>query len=98
MTNEEYMLNGLKFDNLEIREEQRKFNFNLGAFVAAWVALEVIPVTTLGVFLALIIAIVGMIYGLKVFIIFMKLDFLFMGQFIRDANNIGKWIVNRFRK
>jgi hypothetical protein len=40
---------------------------------------------------AIAISLTGIAYGLKMMINYMTLDFIFVGQFIRDADNIVKF-------
>ena len=94
MTQEEYFRNGLKFDSLEIRKEQENFNFNMSVFLTSWMMLELCPPTLVGVIIAIILTLVGVFYGLKWMVNLMKLDFIFIGTFIRFSESIGKALAN----
>ena len=98
MTNENLMKNGNKIDSITIRQDLEKFNFSTAVFFIAWMALEVVPHNLIGVIAGILIAVYGIYHGMKMMLYLYKLDFIFMGQFIRDAENIAKWIVNRFKK
>ena len=100
MTEREKIRNGLKFDSIEIRRDLEKLNFATIVFVLTWITTEVFMHTGnmyINIFL-IIISIVGIGYGLEMFRLLMKMDYLFFGQYIRDAESVGRWIVSIFRK
>ena len=100
MTEREKIRNGLKFDSIEIRRDLEKLNFATIVFVLTWLTTEVFMNTGnmyINIFL-IIISIIGIRYGLEMFRLLMKMDYLFFGQYIRDAESVGRWIVSIFRK
>lgn len=101
MTEQERIRNGLKFDSLEIRKDIEKVNFSAAVFFISWMITEIVPIPddiTMLITL-LVISLVGLFYGIRMFaIMMMKLDFLFAGQFIRDAESVGQWLRKLFKK
>lgn len=100
MTAQEKVRNGLKFDSIEIRRDIEKLNFSTIVFFLTWIITEVFMHTGnmyINIFL-ITITIIGLGYGLEMFRLLLKMDYLFMGQYVRDAESVGRWIVSLFRK
>ncbi len=91
----EKIRNGLKFDSLEERKNLEKLNFAAIVFALTWITTHVFvePGNIFVTIFLIIISVVGLVYGLEMFRLLIKLDYIFAGQFIRDIESISKSIV-----
>lgn len=96
MTQRELTRNGLKIDTIEIRRDTEKLNFSAVIFFISWMLVHSpFQVDTIfSLVVLLVISLFGLYHGLRMFLLLVKMDYIFFGQPIRDAESIAKWVVN----